>query len=154
MLEVEIESGMQDGQEQSFTAEGEPHMDGEPGDLRLRIKTVPHVVFERRGDDLYTNVTISLADALAGFEIDIEHLDGHKVHVVRDKVTWPGARIRKKGEGMPNYENSNLYGMLYITFDVRFPKEDLSTETKESLRSLLNQESIDKVYNGLRGFWP
>nr|SVE91644.1 EOG090X02IK [Daphnia sinensis] len=65
VLEVEIEQGMTDGSEQRFTAEGEPHTDGEPGDLRLRIQTSPHSVFERRGDDLYTNVTISLADALA-----------------------------------------------------------------------------------------
>jgi DnaJ family protein B protein 11 len=57
---------MTDGSEQRFTAEGEPHTDGEPGDLRLRIQTAPHSIFERRGDDLYTNVTISLADALAG----------------------------------------------------------------------------------------
>lgn len=63
---MEIEQGMTDGSEQRFTAEGEPHTDGEPGDLRLRIQTSPHSVFERRGDDLYTNVTISLADALAG----------------------------------------------------------------------------------------
>jgi DnaJ homolog subfamily B member 11 len=84
--------------------------------------------------------------------MDIEHLDGHKVHIVRDKVTWPGARIRKKGEGMPNYENNNLYGMLYITFDVEFPKDDLSTEDKEQLRRILGQGSINKVYNGLRGF--
>jgi len=66
VLEVEIEQGMTDGSEQRFTAEGEPHTDGEPGDLRLRIQTAPHSIFERRGDDLYTNVTISLADALAG----------------------------------------------------------------------------------------
>lgn len=152
VLEIEIEQGMSDGQEQRFTAEGEPHMDGEPGDLRLRIQTSPHPQFERRGDDLYTNVTISLADALGGFEMDIEHLDGHKVHIIRDKVTWPGARIRKKGEGMPNYENNNLYGMLYITFDVQFPKEELGNEVKEQLRKLLAQDSINKVYNGLRGF--
>nr|CAG4638522.1 EOG090X07WF [Cyclestheria hislopi] len=152
VLEVEVEPGMHDGQEQRFASEGEPHMDGDPGDLRLRIQTVPHAVFERRGDDLYTNVTISLVDALAGFELDIEHLDGHKVHVVRDKVTWPGARIRKKGEGMPNYENNNLFGMLYITFDVEFPKEEFSDEDKELLRRTLGQDPINKVYNGLRGF--
>ena len=38
-----------------------------------------HALFERRGDDLYTNVTISLVEALVGFEMDITHLDGHKV---------------------------------------------------------------------------
>lgn len=60
MLEVEIEQGMKDGQETKFTAEGEPHIDGEPGDLIFKIKTTPHSVFERVGDDLYTNLTISL----------------------------------------------------------------------------------------------
>ena len=39
-----------------------------------------HKFFERRGDDLYTNVTITLEDALTGFEMDITHLDGHKVN--------------------------------------------------------------------------
>ena len=28
---------MRDGQEYPFVAEGEPHIDGEPGDLRFRI---------------------------------------------------------------------------------------------------------------------
>lgn len=60
VLEMEVEPGMVDGQETKFTAEGEPHIDGDPGDLILKIKTQPHPVFERRGDDLYTNITISL----------------------------------------------------------------------------------------------
>lgn len=51
---------MLDGQETKFVAEGEPHLDGDPGDLIVKIKTAPHSKFERKGDDLYTNVTISL----------------------------------------------------------------------------------------------
>ncbi|XP_056632006.1 dnaJ homolog shv [Diorhabda sublineata] len=152
LLEMEVEPGMVDGQETKFVAEGEPHLDGEPGDLILKIKTQPHQMFERREDDLYTNVTISLQDALTGFTMEITHLDGHKVSVVRDKITWPGARIRKKGEGMPNYENNNLHGTLYITFDVEFPKQELTAEDKEALRKILNQSSNNKVYNGLRGY--
>lgn len=60
LLEVEVEIGMVDGQETTFSGEGEPHMDGDPGDLKLKIRTIPHQYFERRGDDLYTNITISL----------------------------------------------------------------------------------------------
>lgn len=60
VLEVEIETGMVDGQETLFVAEGEPHMDGDPGDLKIKIRTAPHPRFERKGDDLYTNITISL----------------------------------------------------------------------------------------------
>lgn len=152
MLEMEIEQGMVDGQETKFTAEGEPHLDGEPGDLILKIKTQPHALFERKADDLFTNVTISLQDALNGFTIDLKHLDGHVVSLTRDKVTWPGARIRKKGEGMPNYDNNNLHGTMYVTFDVDFPKQEFSDEDKAALKKILNQSSNNKIYNGLRGF--
>ena len=51
---------------------------------------------------------------------------------MREKPTWSGARIRKKGEGMPNYDNNNLFGTLYITFDIQFLKEEFSNEDKES----------------------
>lgn len=54
-----------------------------------------------------------------------------QVHVVRDKITWPGARMRKPGEGMPNYENNNVKGQLFITFDIDFPKGTLTEEDKE-----------------------
>jgi len=152
LLEVEVEPGMVNGMEHKFVAEGEPHMDGEPGDLVLQIRTYNHPLFERKGDDLYTNITISLIDALSGFELDIEHLDGHKVHVSREKITWPGARIRKKGEGMPNYENNNLFGTMYITFDVAFPKGELSEKDKQAISKLIDQNPINTVYNGLGGF--
>ncbi|XP_054014551.1 dnaJ homolog shv [Hylaeus anthracinus] len=151
VLEVEVEPGMVDGQETKFTAEGEPHLDGDPGDLILKIRTQPHLVFERIGDDLYTNVTISMQDALIGFKMDIEHLDGHKVSIQRDKITKPGARIRKKGEGMPNYDNNNLHGTLYITFDVAFPDTEFTSTQKEEIKNLLQQNSINRIYNGIRG---
>ena len=41
-LEFEVETGMMDGMEHKFHSEGEPHMDGEPGDLILKIRTYPH----------------------------------------------------------------------------------------------------------------
>ncbi|XP_020626187.1 dnaJ homolog subfamily B member 11-like [Orbicella faveolata] len=149
LLEVEVEPGMRDGQEYPFIAEGEPHIDGEPGDLKFIIKELRHERFRRRGDDLYTNVTVALVDALNGFEMDIDHLDGHKVHIVREKITWPGARIKKKEEGMPNYDNNHVKGDLYITFDVEFPRGGLSDSEKDALKNILKQESQQKAYNGL-----
>lgn len=149
LLEVEIEPGMKDGFEYPFLAEGEPHIDGDNGDLKFVIRINKHKRFERRGDDLYTNVTITLQDALNGFEIEIEHLDKHIVKIQREKITWPGARIKKKGEGLPNYDNNNRIGDLYITFDVQFPKKDLKPEEKETLKQIFQQNSNTKVYNGM-----
>ncbi|MGH0178173.1 UNVERIFIED_CONTAM: hypothetical protein FKN15_076818 [Acipenser sinensis] len=146
-LEVEIEQGVRDEMEYPFIGE-----DGEPGDLRFKIKVMKHPVFERRGDDLYTNVTISLEEALVGFEMDITHLDGHKVHILRDKITKPGAKLWKKGEGLPNFDNNNIHGSLIISFDVEFPREQLSEQQRKGIRELLKQASIQKVYNGLQGY--
>lgn len=64
-----------------------------------------------------------------------------QVKITREKVTWPGARIRKKGEGMPNYENNNLHGIMYITFDVEFPKNDFTDDEKNS------ECSTDELYD-------
>ncbi|XP_066593134.1 dnaJ homolog shv [Prorops nasuta] len=151
ILEVEVEPGMVDGHQTKFTAEGEPHLDGEPGDLIIKIRTQPHPIFERIGDDLYTNITISMQDALIGFTMEISHLDGHKVTIKRDKVTKPSARMRIKGEGMPNYENNNLHGTLFITFDVAFPDTAFTDEHKEEIKKLLHQSPVNRVYNGIHG---
>lgn len=53
---------------------------------------------------------------------------------------------------MPNYDNNNLFGTLFVTFDVAFPKGELTDEDKEGIKKLLKQDSVNKVYNGLGGF--
>ena len=61
----------------------------------------------------------------------IMHVRIVQVHIVREKVTWPGARIRKQDEGMPNYENNHKKGSLFITFDVDFPRNGFTEEQKQ-----------------------
>jgi DnaJ family protein B protein 11 len=67
---------------------------------------VKNKLFERSGHDLYTNLTISLEDALTGFETTIKHLDGHVVAVKRSEITWSGFKMRIKNEGMPVLEDN------------------------------------------------
>jgi DnaJ-class molecular chaperone len=43
-------------------------------------------LFKIEGDDLFTNVTVTLADALLGFEMTMKHLDGHLVCIYRVKA--------------------------------------------------------------------
>ncbi|KAF6779460.1 hypothetical protein AHF37_00971 [Paragonimus kellicotti] len=80
-LELEIEPGMREGQIYPFALEGEPHIDGENGDLKFRIQQQKHRYFQRRGDDLYTNLTLSLAQSLVGYHLSFTHPDGHQVSV-------------------------------------------------------------------------
>lgn len=60
MLLFQVEVGAPDGHKSRLRGEGEPHMDGEPGDLIFVFHTERHPQFTRKLDDLYTNVTISL----------------------------------------------------------------------------------------------
>nr|XP_039268930.1 LOW QUALITY PROTEIN: dnaJ homolog subfamily B member 11-like [Styela clava] len=152
VLEMEIEVGMEDKTKYPFIGEGEPDIDGEPGDLIFDIQILKHPVFEHKGLDLFTNVTISLSDALLGFTMNIKHLDGKKVKIERKEVTWPGAKIKKRSKGLPSVENVNVRGDLFITFDVEFPRGELTDEQKEGITNLLKIESKQKIYNGLQGY--
>ncbi|MBA0554141.1 hypothetical protein Golob_013265 [Gossypium lobatum] len=132
---IDIEKGMQDGQEVVFYEDGEPIVDGEPGDLKFRIRTAPHDRFRREGDDLHATVTITLVQALVGFEKTIKHLDDHLVNVSSKDITKHKEVRKFKGEGMPLH-SSKKKGDLYVTYDVLFPTsltEDQKSKIKEVL---------------------
>lgn len=54
---------------------------------------------------------------------------------------------------MPSMTNNNQKGILYVTFDVEFPRGEFTAEQKKQLAELLAQNGFEpKVYNGLQGF--
>ena len=56
-ISVEIEPGMPDGLEILFVEEGEAILDGDTGDLRLRVTTARHELFVRDGIDFLSITT-------------------------------------------------------------------------------------------------
>lgn len=134
-ITVDIEKGMQDGQEVVFYEEGEPIIDGEAGDLKFRIRTATHDRFRREGSNLHTTATITLAQALVGFEKTVTHLDEHLVDIGTKGITKPKEVRKFKGEGMPLHF-SNKKGDLYVTFEVLFPTS-LTDEQKTKLKAIL-----------------
>mmetsp|Transcript_1923 Transcript_1923/g.2144 ORF Transcript_1923/g.2144 Transcript_1923/m.2144 type:complete len:357 (-) Transcript_1923:231-1301(-) len=138
-LTVEIEKGMRDGHEIMFFEEGEPVIDGEPGDLKFRVVTVPAPTekFTRDANmvDLHFHYHISLIDALVGFSHQVEHLDGHKFVVSAKDVVVPGETHRIAGEGMPDYDRSSKKGDMYVHFTVDFPKS-LTEAQKNTIKNI------------------
>ena len=53
--------------------EGEPLIDGEPGDLKFIVKSATDPKFVRQKDDLWYQQTISLEEALIGFSRQVRH---------------------------------------------------------------------------------
>eukprot|EP00042_Codosiga_hollandica_P023220 m.90353 g.90353 ORF g.90353 m.90353 type:complete len:302 (+) comp51097_c0_seq1:294-1199(+) len=150
-IQVDIEAGMVDGQEITFYGEGEPHIDGDHGDLKVKVKALKHPRFTRIGDDLFTNMTITLRDALTGFETTIKHLDDHDVKVSSSQIIAHGHIMKIAQEGMKNFHNNLQAGDLYITFAVEFPSS-ISTSAHDDLIGILGQASKQRSFNGLDKF--
>jgi len=127
-VEIEIQRGMPDGQVLFLEGEGEQSADGPPGDLKFVLHELPHPVFDRKAENLFLNVTISLQDALTGFETEATHLDGRNIKIKRTGITRPEFRQKLANEGMPKYGGG--FGFLLITFDIDFPTKILQEDEK------------------------
>jgi len=136
LLTVWIEKGMKDGSVISFPQQGDERPGWNPGDVEMYIKTLQHARFTRKGDDLTVVHHITLLQALTGFEVDIPHLDQHKVHIARTEVTPPNFVLKVAGEGMPVHSTPSVHGDLYVEFIVDFP-ESITKEQAESFKKLL-----------------
>lgn len=78
-----------------------------------------HDTFQRKGDDLYTNVTVTLLDALNGFEMDILHLDGHKVQrpvILVMEFLVLGFFVFKSGNHCLDKRASMNYKLLFYNY--------------------------------------
>ena len=126
-IDAEIRPGMREGDELVFARMSEQRPGALPGDVRMRLKLERGAAggggFERKGDDLHTELSISLKAALLGFEAELVHLDGRSVPVARRGVSPPGTVVKLKGEGMPKHGTPSEFGDLTIQFTVDFPKE-------------------------------
>ena len=89
-ISIDIERGMADGQRITFEGEADESPDYTAGDVMFTIRTAPHPVFIRRGDNLYMKEHISLKEALVGFKRSVKQLDGSEVKVERTGVTPQG----------------------------------------------------------------
>lgn len=102
--------------------EGHHLPDTVAGDVVAILKETPHAVFRRSDHDLIMTKSISITEALCGFDLVIKHLDGRDLVVKSD----PGTVIKNnslkciEGEGMPFYKNPCERGNLFIKFQVRF----------------------------------
>jgi DnaJ family protein B protein 11 len=135
-----VEPGMKDGEEIVFFEEGEPIVDGEHGDLVFHIQMQPHDVFERRGNDVWMTLGVTLTEALGGFEKTVRHLDGHEVVLKREGVTRPGDVMVLEGEGMPVPDGGARTGSLVVTVQVRFPQH-VGPKEMDALRAVFGAEN-------------
>jgi len=82
--------------------------------------------WKRVGDDLLYRKSITLSEALTGFQFALIHLD-ERILIVRSDphdVIKPGELRVVEDEGMPKNPGGVEKGKLFIQFDIQFPTYD------------------------------
>ena len=134
-IEAKIPPGVKTGSKVRLRGQGgRGAMGGQSGDLYLKIKVLPHPLFTREGDDLRTNVPVSLYDAILGGEVEVAAID-RRVKLTIPPGTQNGRVFRLRGLGMPNVRNPEKRGDLLVKVNVLLPK-DLTPKERELFQKL------------------
>jgi len=99
-VKVRIPEGVSDGQRLLIRGKGEPGPGGgPPGDLHLIVHVRAHPFFERRGDNIYIDLPVTVGEAIKGAEIEVPTIHGS----VRARIppkTQGGQTFRLTGKGV------------------------------------------------------
>lgn len=126
-LKIALKPGVRDGQKLRIKGKGGEGAGGGPqGDLYLEITVRKHPVFERKEDDLYRDMNISVYTAALGGKITVPHLDG-SISMTIPAGTNNGKVLRLKGKGMPVFGKPDTFGDLYLTVRLQL-HDNLSKE--------------------------
>ena len=135
-VDVRVPAGVGDGSRVRVAGEGERGASGAAsGDLYLRIRLVPHAMFERKGRDLYTKVQVPVPTAVLGGEVDVPALGGRSLRLKVPATTQNGQVFRLRGQGMALSAKPGERSDLYATLEVQLPKQ-LSAEERTHYEAL------------------
>ncbi|GAA0145254.1 chaperone [Lithospermum erythrorhizon] len=138
VLEVAVEKGMQHGQKITFPGVADEEPDTVTGDIVFVVQLKEHPKFTRKGNDLFVEHTLSLTEALCGFQFVLSHLDGRHLLIksMAGEVVKPDQYKAIEDEGMPMHQRPFMKGKLYIHFTVEFP-DSLGLEQVKALEAVL-----------------
>jgi len=140
-IEIKIPAGVETGSRLRVTGEGEDGVGGGPkGDLYIVIHVAEHESFERQGNNLYSAVPVTFAQAALGADLTVKTLEGEEPLKV-PAGTQTGTIFRVKGKGMPNLGGRG-HGDLFVAVTLVTPKV-LTKEQRELLERLAEVEDID-----------
>lgn len=129
-IRITIPAGLENGQTIKIKGHGGQGINGGPnGDLYIKFSIVNNTKFKRDGDNLYSTIDIDLYKALLGGEQMVDTFDG-KVKLTIKPETENGTKVKLKGKGFPKYKKEGQFGDLFITYNIKIPK-NLSHKEKE-----------------------
>src|ERR1700739_2056445 len=132
-IDVRIPAGVDNGGRVRIPGKGNAGtMGAPPGDLYLRVVVKPHDFFERRGNDIYIKVPVTVAEASLGAKIEVPTIDGRSL-VRIPPSTNSGRTLRLKEKGVPSVRKG-VRGDEYVEIQVVVPEP-----TDERVRNFMKE---------------
>ncbi len=133
-LKIKIPAGIDNGEVIKISGEGEAaERGGRAVDLFVVVRVTPDEEFNRKKDDILSQLKISFSQAALGDKIEVETLDG-KIKLNIPSGTQSGQIFRLKGKGVPRLNNfgrgDHLVEVVVVT------PTNLNRKQKELLEEL------------------
>jgi molecular chaperone DnaJ len=133
-IKIEVPQGSFDGMVLRFRNGGHAGQNGGPsGDLLVELQVKSHEKLERRGNDIYTEVTIPVTQAVLGGEIEVPSIHGNlKMKIPKGTQSHEIFKLEKKGA--PKLKEDG-FGDQYVRVKVEVPQK-LGRKKKKLWREL------------------
>ena len=133
-LYIPVPKGIDDGEIILLKEKGNSVKEDCRGDVKIFIKIENNTEFKRVGLDLELEKSISIKEALCGFNFELKYITGRKYTITNNSGNIINNGYKKIIPNM-GFSRDNHVGNLIIAFHVRFP-DKLSDETLEKLKSI------------------
>ena len=128
-FDVNVPKGVREGQRIRLAGQGGAGIGGgAPGDLYLVVRLVGDETYERKGDDLYVDLPVSIYDLVLGAEVKVPTMTGD-VTMRIPPGTQNNKRLRLAGKGMPKVRDGGT-GDQYVRLIGTLPSELTEKELK------------------------
>ncbi len=140
-INVKIPPGVDTGSRVRVARKGEPgRSGGPPGDLYVTTRVHPHRFFERKGDNIYCTIPITITEAALGARVEVPTVDGRATMTIPPGTS--GGRIfRLREKGVPHLKGGGR-GDQYVTVQVVVPP-NLDDRSQQILREFSRLNPVD-----------
>jgi molecular chaperone DnaJ len=146
---VKIPAGVDNGQQIRLTGEGEAGpKSGPAGDLYVVLDVADHPLFQRNGNHIQYDLTVTVAQAALGDEIEVPTLDGQE-SIKIPAGTQSGQTVRLRGKGVPYLRGSGR-GDMFVQVRVVVPTR-LTAEQRNLFEQLAGTLDVDADHD--KGFF-
>lgn len=140
-IQVKVPPGVDTGSKIRVAGKGQAGRGGSPpGDLYIITRVAAHPFFERKGDNIYCEVPVTVTEAALGAKIEIPTLDGNSILRI-PPGTSSGTVLRLKEKGVPHLKSGSR-GDLYVKVKIVFPPV-IDEDSRELFRKIERQSKFN-----------